>query len=66
MLAKYAELVSQYTEMQKRFDTLGNSDLNDAELAYYTEVSLRCSARLLEVSSKITSDMSSIVGSIAG
>lgn len=66
MLAKYAELVSQYTEMQKQFDTLGNSDLNDVELAYYTEVSLRCSARLLEVSSKITSDVSSIVGSLTG
>jgi len=66
MLAKYAELVSQYTEIQKQFDTLGNSDLNEAELAYYTEVSLRCSARLLEVSSKITSDMSNIVGSLTG
>lgn len=66
MLAKYAELVSQYTEMQKQFDTLGNSDLNEAELAYYTEVSLRCSAKLLEASANIASDMSSIVGSMTG
>lgn len=66
MLAQYAELVSQYTEIQEQFETLGNSDLNEAELAYYTEVSLRCSARLLEVSSKITSDMGSIVGSLTG
>ena len=54
MLTRYAELVSQYTEVQNQFDILGNADLNDAELAYYTEVSLRCSARLLEVSSKIS------------
>ena len=66
MLAKYAELVSQYSEIQEQFDTLGNADLNEAELAYYTEVSLRCSARLLEVSSNLTSDMSSIIGSLTG
>ena len=49
MLTKYAELLEKYSEMTDSMEAL-EKDLNDEELEYYTEVSLRVSQKLLEAS----------------
>lgn len=49
MLSKYAELLGKYSDMTESMEAL-EKDLNDEELEYYTEVSLRVSQKLLEAS----------------
>lgn len=49
MLSKYAELLEKYSDMTESMEAL-EKDLNDEELEYYTEVSLRVSQKLLEAS----------------
>ena len=53
MMLKYVSLLQKEVEVSEKFDKLGDEDLNDAELAYYTTVQLRCSEKLLAVSAKI-------------
>ena len=52
MLAKYAELVQKELEMSQKFEALNDADLTEAEALYYSEVSLRCSQKLLAAASK--------------
>ena len=50
-LSTYNELISKELEMTEKFKALENEDLNEAEAVYYSEVSIRCSQKLLEVAS---------------
>ncbi len=52
LLSKYAALLSKEAEMTEKFDSL-EKDLTDAESLYYTEVSLRCSQKLLKSAESI-------------
>ena len=49
MLAKHAELLQKEVEMTTKFDAISDQDLTEAEILYYTEVSLRCSQKMLTV-----------------
>lgn len=49
MLADYTKFMAQYTETMGKFEEMADEDLNDAEVAYYTEVQLRISQKLSEV-----------------
>lgn len=51
MLSEYSELMSEYVTTTAKFEKIQDEDLNDAELAYYLEVSNRVSQNLLAVSS---------------
>ncbi len=53
MLNEYMDLVSKEVEMTKEFKEIENKDLNDAEALYYSEVSLRCSQKLLEAAKSL-------------
>ncbi len=46
-LARLSEMVMREAEMTEKFDAL-EDDLTDAELDYYTAVSLRCSGKLMK------------------
>lgn len=50
LLADYTDMVSKAAEMSEKFEAWENSDLNDAELAYYLDVNNRVTKKLLEVS----------------
>ncbi len=52
-LSTYNELLSKELEMTKKFEALENEELNEAEALYYSEVSLRCSQKMLEIAGKI-------------
>ena len=52
LLAKYAELLQKEVEMSQKFEAIQDQDLTEAETLYYTEVSLRCSQKMLEAASK--------------
>ena len=47
-LTSYLSLLAKEIEMEEQFDAL-EQDLNDQELLYYSEVSLRCSQKLLDL-----------------
>lgn len=47
MLLKYTELLSKEIELSEKFEEIDDKDLTDAEALYYSEVSLRCSQKLL-------------------
>ena len=51
MLSEYADLMSEYATVTEKFEKIEDEDLNDAEAAYYLEVSNRVSQKLLSVSS---------------
>lgn len=50
MLADYMDYMTKYQEVMATMDEINEDELTDAELAYYTEVSLRVSQKLMEVS----------------
>lgn len=50
MLGDYMSFMSRYTETMNKLDEIGEEELNNAELAYYTEVMARISQKLLAVS----------------
>ncbi len=52
MLAKYAEMLHKEVEMSQKFDALDDQELTEAEALYYSEVSIRCSQKILAVASK--------------
>ena len=54
-LMQYLSLLQKEVDMSEKFDAL-EDDLNNAELLYYSEVQLRCSEKLIEVSQKIGSN----------
>ena len=47
MMADYADMMARYAEFAEKIDALGESELSDAELAYYMEVTSRVSQKLL-------------------
>ena len=47
-LTTYLSMMEQYSDTMEKFDAL-EADLTDAEMAYYTEVQLRVSQKLLKV-----------------
>ena len=49
MLKDYADFMSKYTEFMGKLEDWENEDMNDAELKYYTEVTLRIEKKLLDV-----------------
>ncbi len=53
MLSQYAKLVASEAEMSRKFDALEENDLTTAEENYYTEVSMRCTQKMLEAMSQI-------------
>ena len=49
MLGDYYGILARYTEFAEKLDTFDESELNNAELAYYLEVTGRVSRKLLSV-----------------
>lgn len=52
-LTKYTDLISKEIDMSKEFKDIENMELTTAEALYYSEVSLRCSKKMMEAASKI-------------
>ena len=53
MLTKYTKLMAKEVEMAKEFEDIENKDLTEAEALYYSEVSLRCTDKMLLASGEI-------------
>ena len=49
MMGEYYSALARYTEFAEKIDAFDESELNDAELAYYLEVTGRVSGKLLSV-----------------
>jgi len=49
MMGDYYSILSRYTEFAEKLDAMDESELTDAELAYYIEVTGRVSQKLLSV-----------------
>ena len=49
MMGDYTDMLSRYSEFSEKIDALGESELTNAELAYYLEVTNRVSQKLLSV-----------------
>ena len=47
MLAKYADFMSQYAQTMEQMDQVGEEEMSNEELLYYTEVTTRISQKLL-------------------
>lgn len=47
LMGDYSDMLLRYSEYMEKIDALGDSELNDAELAYYIEVTSRVSQKLL-------------------
>lgn len=49
MIAEYAKFMAQYTETMGKLDAMGEEDMSDQELQYYTEVMSRINQKLAAV-----------------
>ena len=49
MLAKYADFMSKYAQTMEQMDQVGEEEMSNEELLYYTEVTTRISQKLLSV-----------------
>lgn len=49
MAADYAKMVAQYSDMTKKIDALDDSEMSDADLAYYLEVMGRVNEKLATI-----------------
>ncbi|MCM1334514.1 MAG: fibronectin type III domain-containing protein [Bacteroides sp.] len=47
LMLKYLEYLEKYSEMMEKLDKIGDDDLSEAELLYYTEVMSRINKKLL-------------------
>lgn len=47
ILAEYTEFMGKYTDTMTKFEAIEDSDMNDAETAYYVEVQTRINQKLL-------------------
>ena len=47
MMGDYASFMSRYADFAEKLDAMDESELTNAELAYYMEVTSRCSQKLL-------------------
>ena len=50
LLSDYADIMIKYADWGKKIEALDESEMSSEEAAYYTEVTLRVSQKLLEVS----------------
>lgn len=48
MMTRYTELLTQYTDYMEKVEKLDNSDMNEAEILYYLEVTSRVTKKLTE------------------
>ncbi|MCQ2508051.1 MAG: hypothetical protein MJ097_04610 [Dorea sp.] len=53
MLLEYTNYLSKYAEAMEKMEAIEDSDMNDAELAYYIDVTARIEKKLLEVASEM-------------
>ena len=49
MMGDYYRILARYTEFAEKIDAFNESELTNAELAYYLEVTSRVSQKLLSV-----------------
>ncbi len=49
MMSDYYSILTRYTEFSEKMDAFDESELTNAELAYYIEVTSRVSKKLLTV-----------------
>lgn len=49
MLSDYMSFLSRYTEAMEDLEAMGDEEMSDAELVYYTEVMARITNKLLEI-----------------
>ena len=49
LLTKYLDFLAKYEDMTEKIDAMEQTDMNDAELAYYIDVTARVSKKLLTV-----------------
>lgn len=49
MLADYTNIMSKYADFTKKMDNINEDDLTGADLAYYVEVTSRCTQKMLEI-----------------
>lgn len=49
MIAKYADFMSKYAQTMEQMDQVGEEEMSNEELLYYTEVTTRISQKLLSV-----------------
>lgn len=52
-LSTYNELIQKELVMTQKFEALEKEELTTAEALYYSEVSLRCSQKMLDIASKM-------------
>ena len=48
LLAKYADMMTKYSEMNKNFEAWDESEMSEAELKYYLEVLSRVTQKLAD------------------
>ena len=51
LLMEYADYIGKMAEFEEKFSKIGDEDMTTAELEYYTQVSLRCSQKMLAAAS---------------
>lgn len=49
LIAEYAKFMAQYAETMNKLDALGEENMSDQELAYYTQATTRINQRLAQV-----------------
>ena len=54
MMSDYLSMLSRYTEVMDKLDSIDESTLSEADDAYYTAVMLRISAKILEATEAIS------------
>ncbi|MGN1054252.1 MAG: DUF6591 domain-containing protein [Erysipelotrichaceae bacterium] len=47
MLNDYVSMMERYAAMEESLDNYNEDDMSSADLAYYTEVMMRCSNKLM-------------------
>lgn len=57
LLLQYTNYLAKYTEYMEAFDKMGNEPMNDAEMAYYLEVTLRIEKKLLDAEGSLLKTM---------
>ena len=48
MLTDYMDYITRLTDLSEKMDSMKEDDMSDADMAYYTEVMLRCSQKMLQ------------------
>ena len=56
MLLDYLSYLSEYAELVEEIEALDTEEMTDADLLYYTEVTLRVSSKLLNMTTGMSED----------